>query len=1250
MTDIIKLGKKAFTVGVVASTILWSAGVSFLVPSVAKAADLCPALYAGDMIKVVGVKTIYSINNNLEVISFSDGYAFKTWNTVETYAGLYKSITQECYDSLKTVTAKPLFVGYRPGSAVVQRIGSSKLYVVLPNTTKAEISLAAAKALYGDSFATMTVQNEHWDSVYITDATMITEAKAHQGMFVKKNDKTYYVDAGNTLVEVTAAGLTANRIKPAYVRNLAASATEGYTVSTSIIDAYSVKIGDRTQTSVSGGGTTPPVVTGDLNVSLAGDTPSGTYAVKSSTRVAFTKVNFSAGSSDVTIDSFLVQREGAPAVDADFSKINVVKPDGGLLSDSGKTLNSDHQATFTEDILIPAGTTKTYTLVGDMASGLTSGNVPKLALVSIVAKGTVTVAGLPVVGNAVTTNANVTLGTVTVAEGNVIGTINKEVGSVNVNLANVKITVATDDFQIGRITLYNSGTVADADVSNIKLTYNNNVVATGSLVNKYVNFDLTACAADCKILKGNDRTFAVYGDLPNGSGRNVNLDVQYASHVLAKDLTYSYYVTPTDNATAMTNTVSINQGKLNVTKTDTVPAGNVSANASNQLLGSWNFKVTGEPIDVKTLGFKIVTTGTVKPEGLDNLVLYDASGKALIGSIDGVGAAVGQGYASSTDTITLPVGDNILTLKGKVDNTAAANDTITISVYMVDATGFIATGVNSSLTITLGTYATPQSTIAANIRTVKASALTVTTLSTPAARAYAPGTGNVLFAKVQLDASNSSEDLKVTQFKIKDVTNTTAKTIDIQSIRLWVDLDGDYYDSVNTLSQLSEVNSGSDSTADNDEVFTYNLSGSDQFLVKAGKKVVVEVRGEIAGGATAGSHTFSTSIADYVAATGQSTNTSVSEVISSASGQAMTVGTSGGQIEISLDSSNPSAKIMAAGTTATLASFKFYATTTEDVELDNLYLTQLTTATASSSFTDYDEIWFENEAGVEVAGTRMSPTSTKPLIDFTDHAFVVLTSDSDGAVLYLKAKLATIGTGYNGTSGHYLGYKVNAAADVTAKGSQSGSASGKWFAAAAPTGNSHYVHKGYPVFEKLAVSSNILANGTKDLYKFRITAVNNDVALYGFTFDIATTGCVVDAGSLYVYDVTSNETVLNDTAGSATYGVWQTVGTDWTTNWSASEVTVSKTQPRTFVLRGNVSAAGSGDSVTTRVAGDSVVTMNTTAANVDNGVGEAGTMNDDFIWSDKSAGSHAVGTTDWVNGYLVSGLASTSSTPETLSL
>ncbi|MBI4427404.1 MAG: hypothetical protein HY569_02905 [Candidatus Magasanikbacteria bacterium] len=1273
MTDLLKIGKKVFTVSVVVMTILWSVGVSALVPLVAVAAD-CPELEAGDLFKVPDNSAVYYVNADMERMYFFNSEVYHTW--YEDFSGVV-TIDNTC------VAAYPSGggVSYLPGSLLVKTVISPNVYAVLPNSDVKKISSeAAAKALYGNNWAKMVrdLPDIYFDT-YDEVSGEVDGTKPHEGMLVKKGTVTYKVEGG-ALHEVDGS-LPAFVAK--YVQMPAASVVDALEVSDTTVtaasvteDAGQVEASETTgDTGTTGGGTT---VAGSLTVSLAADTPASGYAMAGASRVPFTKVVFKAGDADVTIDSFKVKRTNSPATDGDFSTLNVLTPEGNFLNDSGKTLNSDHEVTFTENITIPAGTSKTYTLVGNMdaadgsSTSFVAGNVPKLSLTSVTLVGAGTVSGLPVEGNALTTNESLTLSSATFAEGSAVGSVTKQVGATNVLVASVKLTNGTTGsdakkIQMEKLTLYNSGTVADADIASFKLKYNNVTLASASMVGKYVNFDLSACGDDCILDKGYDRTYDVYADLTAGSGRTINLDLQYATHAAVKDVTNGVYITPTDSATAMTNTITVSQGKLNVTKVNNVPAGNVPKNATGVELASWNFNVVGEPIDVRTLVFRIATTGTVVPTGLDSLVLYDAAGKAVIGGVDGVGAA-SPGYATSTDTFTLQPGDNVLTLKGTIDTTPAAGDTISVSIDMRNTANFIARGVNSSLDITLGTgtpYATPNALVTANTKTVQTASLTVTTLSTPAAKTYAPGTTDVLFSKVMLDASASTEDIKISQFIATNVV-TTAKSIDLQNIRLWVDKDGDSNNGSGTMVALSEVVAGSDSDAGDDEDYTWNLSGDDQFVVKAGKKLLVEIHANIAGGATAGTHQIDVNTANDVTGTGQTTKNQVTEVISGASANPLTVGTAGGQVEVALSSSNPSARIFAGGTTVTLAVFNFLATTTEDVELDYLYLTQVNTGTASSSYKDYDEIWFEDSAGNEIGGTRMSPTSTdgsvagKPYIDFTENAFVVKTANSSGQNLFLKAKLAAIGSGYNGTSGHFVGYKVGASGDVVAKGDLSGNSSNAYISpTSAPTGNTHYVYKAYPVFSKEAVSTNKLTNGTRDLFKFKISAVNGDIGLAGFTFDISTTTATVAASSLYLYDVTeSTEVQINDTgSGGGTNAylgyVWNTTSTDWSTNYSSGEITVATGIPRTFLLRGNISGVTTGSSISVGLAGDSALlkdgaTLLLSQFNAHAAVSSGASHQNDFIWSDKSATGHSNATLDWTNGFLVSGLSSTTSTLETV--
>jgi hypothetical protein len=983
-----------------------------------------------------------------------------------------------------------------------------------------------------------------------------------------------------------------------------------------------------------------------LTIALAADTPAAGFAIKNSTRVPFTKINFTAGSEDVTITSLKVQRTGSPASDGAFSGVNILKPNGDLLSSTYKTLNSDHQATFTEDIVVPANTTVSYTLVGKMAdSDSYAGEVPKLALVEVNTDATVN-ATLPIEGNAMTINTTINIADLSISESPDVGTATKEVGTTDYDFVNVKLTNSASDadIQIESIKFNNVGSADDNDVANMKLIYytTGEVIATADMVNNYIYFDLSDCGDTCKIGKGKNKTFTLRGDIIGGSARTLDFDIKKVEHVVAKDLLNNAYITPSGTID-YNNTVTISRGKLNVNKTDTVKAGNIADNSSDVELGSWNFKVTGESITVSKIKFDIDVNGTVQAADFTNLVLTNkTTGETLTGGTDATGS--GDGSVTFTDSFTLPIGDNEIILTGTINSDPVADDTVQFAVDFSSAStdNLDATGDETGDAITIGTYATPQAEIDANSLTFKDLALAVTTLSQPAARTLAAGTSNIHYSTVTFDATDSSEDVKVTSFQINIVTNSTAKANEIQNIKFVVDG-----------TELSVTKNGSDSDAGDDEEITVSLTGDDQFIVKKGTTATMKIYADLAAGATAGgTHRIDISSGQEVVASGAVSGNDVTETYSSATANAVTVGTPGGTVEVSLDSSNPSASLFAAGTTGvTLAAFKFYATSTEDVELDYLYLTQVVTNTNSSSYKDYDRIYFEDENGNEVAGTSMTPTSTFPRINFADGAFVVDIDDTDGAILYLKADLAAIGTGYNGVAGHYLGYKINAAADVVAKGALTGSGSTEYLSSgSAPTGNTHYVYKSYPSFAKVSLTGN-LANGTQDLYKFTVTANSGDVALYGFTFSIATTGCTVT--NLYLYDVTTDtEVQVNDTAGtcSASDCVWQTVGSDWTTNFPGREIVVSTAQPHTFVLRGSVAGASSGDSVTTKVLGDAAHitepgdTLMGTAAEID------GDINDDFIWSDKSQGAHTYQTDDWTNGYLVPGLPSTYSTAEVRSL
>jgi len=1228
---------------------MWSMGVAALVPLVANAAT-CPTLNSGDLFKVANNSAVYLVNPDMKRMYFPNAEVYKTWYT--DYSGV-QVIDNTCVDNYPSGGG----VNYRPGSRLVKTVISPNVYAVGPNNMKHKIaSEAVAAALYGSGWAKLVRDLPDVFDANYSVGSEVSESKPHNGMLVTKaGDAKVYEVVDGELKEVDG---TLSSVASGDVREVSAGVFASVSMASETVTSASVANNPSQMAGGASSGSSSPSSgsTGTLTVALASDTPAGTFAVKNAARVAFTKVNFTATGGDVTIDSLQVKRNGSPSIDGDFSKINMVDNEGLLVDTLGKTLNSDSIVNFGQDIVIPAGTTKSYTLVADMASGLAGGNYPKLALQSVTTDSTV-VGTLPLVGNAVQTNASVVLGTATLSEGAQVGTVTEQIGDTGVNFANLDLQVATNDFQVEQLRLYNGGSADNDDVQNWKLTYQSNTVATGMMKDKYVTFDLSGCGDSCMIKKGATKSFSVYGDIVDGSTRTIDLDLRRTTDLLVKDLKYGYYATPTNSADELTNTVTVSQGKITVSKTNDVQAGNVPDNASGVELGSWNFKVQGEPVTVNTIVVK-GTTVTGDPDEYDNIVLYTKDGKALTSGVDLTEVTSGGlvGYATSTDSFTLPVGDTVVIAKGNISSDASADDQVTLAIDMANTSNFDAEGSSSSETITLGTYALPQAVISANTLTVKSGALRITTLTTPAARTLAAGTNDVDVAHVLFDASGSSEDIKVTQVKVTDSTGSTAKTIDMQNIRIFVDKDGDSFDSSGTLEALGETNSGSNATANGEETFTYNLSGSDQFTIKAGKKVKAVFRADVAGGAVTGvnsNHTFAVSTTNWVTASGVTTGDTVTEVIDTAAGQTLTIGSAGGTVEVGLDASNPSARLFAAGTKGVeLATFNFYATSTEDVELDKIYLTMNVTDTSSSSFSDYTRLYFEDDAGVIVGSTV--PTSTKPLIEFDDGAFIVDIDNTSGHKLHLKADLSSIGTQQAVTvGGHRLGLKINNAGDITAKGAQSGSGTTEVIGASAPTGLTHYMYQALPTVTKLSVGST-LSNGTVDLYKFKVTASDGDIGLAKFVFGITTTSVTVASVDLYDVTDSNNEVQLftETLAQGQNFSYLQATINETTGevgNGTIKERTVADGATKTYILRGVVSGASSGDSISTVMAGDAAAHIEADSLMDTTTVVDAD-ANDDFIWSDRSAGGHATTTEDWVNGYLVSGLNSTSSTASVVSL
>ncbi len=209
-------------------------------------ASSCPILNTGDMIKVSGRSAIYVINKDSKLLYFPTGDEFKSWNSNDSYGG-YKIVTQECYNSElidKVPSSLPAGVNFRPGSYIVKRDFSAQLYAVLPGNKLAKISNADAQSLYGLSFVVKTINDVFWPNYTGRSSDIV--GKAHEGMLIKKNGLTYYVDSGDVLRQALA--LAENRFKPAFSHQVPISYLAGFTIGDPISSKF-YNIANRAQDS-----------------------------------------------------------------------------------------------------------------------------------------------------------------------------------------------------------------------------------------------------------------------------------------------------------------------------------------------------------------------------------------------------------------------------------------------------------------------------------------------------------------------------------------------------------------------------------------------------------------------------------------------------------------------------------------------------------------------------------------------------------------------------------------------------------------------------------------------------------------------------------------------------------------------------------------------------------------------------------------------------------------------------------------
>lgn len=698
-------------------------------------------------------------------------------------------------------------------------------------------------------------------------------------------------------------------------------------------------------------------VAGGLSVALSSVTPAGTNVPANATAAAadvvMTKVNFTAGATDATITGLKVTRGGL-SQNAAISSVKLF--DGAAQVGNSQNLNSSNQAAFNNiSVLVPAGTTKTLSLAASLTASATyNGNIITLSIANATDITTAsTVSGtFPIVGSQFALTTGVTIGTATLYNGS-SGTRNTtdltvDSDAKDVRFTQVKIQAGSGEaITVSQITAIKNGTASNSDVKDIKLVNDTTGATLATLASlngdgRAVFSNLTGVTAT----KGNYVELSILATINNsGTGRTIAFDLYDGSAytIMVTGQTYGFGITPvrSDFCTVTTGVCvaqTINQGYLTVQKSASTPAtGNIALGGSAVILAAFDYTAAGEPVNVTSTQLTI-TPVTGKASEYTNITIYDAAGAAVAGPADGTDTDDGDAQTLTfTDSYQVPVGTTTYTVKANISTAASANDKVTISMPV---NTIVAKGANSNKTThttSTGSTVPPAAAVTANQMTVQGPALAVVTAATPIVGSVVVNAQDQVFAYIDLNASSSGEDLKITSIKVTDtVTSDPAVYTGINNLELWGAADNT---SSSTVARLTTSNSTAVNAATTTFTFLTPLK------VKKGTISRLTLKADVI--STAGTtHAFKVAnTAEDVVVTGYATGSTLTETYSG-SGQAQTVA-SVGTLKVEIGADRPQAAQFVAGTTGNeMMTYKF-TTAYEPVDVTDFYIAT-TSATANA--------------------------------------------------------------------------------------------------------------------------------------------------------------------------------------------------------------------------------------------------------------------------------------------------------------
>src|SRR3989338_9677396 len=407
--------------------------------------------------------------------------------------------------------------------------------------------------------------------------------------------------------------------------------------------------------------TPAPATTGAYSVMLAADSPGAGTLASSSAYNTVVKATVNGGSAGISITSVTVERFGL-SVDTNVAGVLIVDANGNrhgnvvTLADSKATIPFD-----SDPIVVAPNATATISVQTHRAAA------PAGTLGMKITAMNGTPAGLPVVGNLHTMTSGVCImGAVTVDvvdQGSATRSV--DIGQTDYILSKFRFveTTGVEDVNISRITLFQNGTAADADLTNFDLVDpNGNVLATvAAAMNKMVEFKL---ATPYKLAKGVQRDLTVRVDVASGSVRTGQVIIQNDYDIQAMGAATNLGILVTDAntvdepdnfpvgdiaaAVAGYNHITVASGSLTINKAPASPSGTYGIGQAVLTLATWELEAKGEDIQIQRAAIEIDGT-VVAADQTGTVKLMTDAGQTLYS----VAASTAALYDNDDDQVTL---------------------------------------------------------------------------------------------------------------------------------------------------------------------------------------------------------------------------------------------------------------------------------------------------------------------------------------------------------------------------------------------------------------------------------------------------------------------------------------------------------------------------------------------------------------------------------------------------------------------